>query len=109
MKMAAIEPSQLTIKSEGADLIGTYYAPGGRALANLVLHGATGVPQRYYSAFANWAASRGVGVLTYDYRDFGASQTRPVKQSRATFADWAIHDQAAAEKAIMRIAPQGPI
>lgn len=104
----AIEKREVTIASEGAELKGLYYQPMRPAVANLVLHGATGVPQRYYSSFANWAASRGVGVLTYDYRDFGASQTIPVSDSKATFADWAVRDQAAAENAMLDLV-EGPV
>lgn len=103
------EPRSVTIEAEGARLAACYYGPAGVARANLVLHGATGVPQRYYSAFASWAAARGIGVLTYDYRDFGASQHRPMRQSDATFADWAIRDQGAAERTLALLAPEGPL
>lgn len=103
------ERRSLTIEAEGARLAACYYAPTGALHANVVLHGATGVPQRYYSAFASWAAARGIGVLTYDYRDFGASQHRPMRESHATFADWAILDQGAAERALAELAPEGPL
>ncbi|MGR7997860.1 alpha/beta hydrolase family protein [Xanthobacter sp. ZOL 2024] len=103
------EQRRMTIEAEGAGLAACYFPPTGPLRANMVLHGATGVPQRYYAAFASWAAEHGVGVLTYDYRDFGASQQRPMRESDATFADWAIRDQGAAERALVDIAPQGPL
>lgn len=99
----------LRIEAEGASLAGRFYPPSGEPLAHLVLHGATGVPQRYYAPFATWAAEQGVGVLTYDYRDFGESQHRPLRQSDATFADWAVRDQAAAEAMLAALAPDGPL
>ena len=103
-------PAQaLEIEAEGARLAARFYAPQGEARAHLVLHGATGVPQSYYTAFAHWAAARGVGVLTYDYRDFGASQRRPLRESDADFADWALRDQAAAEVRLAALAPEGPL
>lgn len=104
-----METRDVTIESNGVQLSGIYYAPRGAMRANLVVHGATGVPQRYYRAFATWAATQSIGTLTYDYRDFGASQRRPMRDSKATFADWAIHDQAAAEQALASLAPEGPI
>lgn len=103
------EPEKHEISAEGARLAGTYYPPQGAAQANLVLHGATGVPQRFYRHFAHWAAARGIGVLTYDYRDFGESQWRPMRQSDATFADWAVRDQVAAQTKLAELAPEGPL
>ncbi|MGD9918263.1 MAG: alpha/beta fold hydrolase [Paenirhodobacter sp.] len=102
-------PRKIEIPAEGARLVGTYYPPEGPARANLVLHGATGVPQRFYRHFAAWAAARGIGVLTYDYRDFGESQQRPMRDSDTIFADWAVRDQAAAQRALAEIAPEGPL
>lgn len=99
----------VVIEAEGARLAGRYTEPVGRPRATLVLHGATGVPQRYYRAFADWAASRGIGTLTYDYRDFGDSLQRPMRDSTATFADWIVRDQAAADRMLARLAPQGPL
>lgn len=97
------------IEAEGALLAARFYAPEGEPRAHLVLHGATGVPQRYYNSFAQWAAAQGVGVLTYDYRDFGASARGPMRASRATMADWGIRDQLAADRKLAELAPQGPL
>jgi len=100
---------KVEIVTDGAHLAGRYYLPAGGAVANLVLHGATGVPQRFYRHFAGWAAARGIGVLTYDYRDFGDSCRSPLRESKATFADWAVRDQAAAQARLAEIAPDGPL
>lgn len=102
-------PQRIEIPADGARLIGTWYPAPGAARANLVLHGATGVPQRFYRHFAAWAGARGIGVLTYDYRDFGCSAVRPLRESAATFADWAVRDQAAAQEALAILAPKGPL
>lgn len=96
-------------QARGAPLQGHYYEPSGAVRANLVLHGATGVHQRYYRNFATWAADNGFGVLTYDYRDFGDSAHRPLRDSPTTFADWAVLDQAAAERTLTELAPIGPL
>ncbi|WP_319531791.1 hypothetical protein [uncultured Cohaesibacter sp.] len=79
------QPDRLEFDAENARLTGFYYAPEGRPRANLVLHGATGVPQRYSRHFASWAASQGIGVLTYDYRDFGVSCQGHPQNSKAVF------------------------
>lgn len=102
-------PQKIEISAEGARLTGTWYPASGVTRANLVLHGATGVPQRFYRHFAAWAGERGIGVLTYDYRDFGESAWRPMRESDANFADWAVRDQAAAQKRLAELAPTGPL
>ena len=94
------ESREISIASEGNMLAGRFFPPVGPVAAHLVLHGATGVPARYYRAFATWAARQGIGVLTYDYRDFGASRRRPMRESRATMADWGVADQMAAPDAL---------
>jgi predicted alpha/beta hydrolase len=74
-----------------------------------VLHGATGVPAGYYRAFADWLAEeRDLAVLTYDYRDFGASARGPLRRSRATMIDWGLRDQAAALAAVADLVPGTP-
>lgn len=100
---------EIEILADGEPLAGHFFPAMGQPRAHLVLHGATGVPQRYYSAFAKWAASNRIGVLTYDYRDFGASLRQPMKLSKATMATWGLVDQAAAEAALLKIAPEGPL
>ena len=74
-----------------------------------MLHSAAGVPQRFYRHFTAWANARGLGVLTYDYRDFGDSAFRPLRESDTIFADWAVRDQAAAQAALADLAPEGPL
>lgn len=93
-----------------ATLAGTLFRPAGTPARALVLHGATGVPHRYYARFARWlAATRDYVVLTYDYRDFGASATRHPRRSPATMADWGVHDQSAALDALHGRFPALPL
>lgn len=103
------EPQRVEIDAKSARLIGYYYSPEGKTRANLVLHGATGVPQRFYRHFADWATARGIGVLTYDYRDFGESQVGHPRDSDAIFADWAVLDQSAAQAKLAELAPEGAL
>jgi predicted alpha/beta hydrolase len=99
----------VTIRAEGAALIGLLIRPEGAAQEAVVLHGATAVPMGYYRAFADWlAAERQAAVLLYDYRDFGASARGSLRQSRATMADWGLRDQAAALETLGALLPGLP-
>lgn len=57
--------------------------------ARVVLAAAIGVPQTFYSAFAEWLAAHGYAVTTFDYRGHGASLHGPLRQARADLLDWA--------------------
>jgi predicted alpha/beta hydrolase len=99
----------VAIAADGATLAGRLVRPKGAARAAVVLHGATGVPAGYYRAFADWLASeRDLAVLTYDYRDFGASASGHPAGSRATMVDWGLRDQAAALRALGGLVPGVP-
>jgi predicted alpha/beta hydrolase len=103
-----VEP--LRIDAGGATLAGLYYAPKTAAKAVAVLKGAVGVPQRFYRGFAEWLAGTiGIACLTYDYRDFGASATRSMRQSDATLTDWGLRDQPAAMRVARRLGPGLPV
>ncbi|SHF04188.1 Predicted alpha/beta hydrolase [Ruegeria intermedia] len=105
--------SQQTVKVEDfefsagkANLSARLYAPMARPEIAVVLNGATGVPRDYYQHFARWlAAERGMACLTYDYRDFGTSLKRRLKDSDATMADWALKDMPAAQAEMRRRYP----
>lgn len=87
--------TEIEISADGATLAGRRY-DAEEPVATLLIHGATGVPQSYYAAFAEWAVSQGRQVITYDYRDSGASLSGSVRDSDATFRDYGLFDQAAA-------------
>jgi predicted alpha/beta hydrolase len=85
------------VTGDRVHLKGRLHLPDGPIRQAIVLHGATGVPARYYQAFARWLSDReGAAVLLYDYRDFGWSQQGRIEASRASISDWALHDQEAA-------------
>ena len=105
-----VSGEDLDIRSDGAVLRGRIVRPKGTPRAAMVLHGATGAPAGFYRGFADWAArERDLAVLTYDYRDFGASLRRPMRGSRATLADWGRLDQAAALATLARMYPDTPL
>lgn len=108
---APIRPDVRVIKThDGAELVGTLYAPAHRPFAAVVLNAATGVPQGYYRHFATWlAAERGMACLTYDYRDTGLSRRGPMRRSRADMLDWGLRDQLAARRKLARLYPGVPL
>jgi predicted alpha/beta hydrolase len=106
-----IQPAaeNVVIKAQGARLAGILMRPAGPPKAAIVLHGAVGVRARYYRAFADWLVTQGYACLTYDYRDFGASASGPIRASNATLADWGLCDQPAALAALRAHVPGVPI
>ncbi|MEH6836831.1 MULTISPECIES: alpha/beta fold hydrolase [Falsihalocynthiibacter] len=97
----------VSLSADGANLVGTSRVPSDQLRAFVLIHGAVGVPQTFYAKFANWLAeAEGIASLTYDYRDFGASSQKPMRDSDATMADWGTLDQAAALTFAIRQADQ---
>lgn len=69
-------------------------------IANIIVAGATGVPQAFYRKFAKFAAQRGYSTVTFDYRGIGRSKPRSLKGFDASFLDWAQLDLAAVVDAV---------
>ena len=64
--------------------------------AQLLIAGATGVPQGFYRRFAEHAASRGFNTMTLDYRGIGQSKPDSLRGFEMEYLDWAHLDLAAA-------------
>lgn len=56
--------------------------------AQVLIHGATAVPQRFYRDWAVHLAERGLAVLTYDYRGVGRSRSLPLAHDPVTMSGW---------------------
>lgn len=106
---ALAEEKEVLFRADRAQLVGRLFGPAGKVKAAIVLHGATGVKQRYYRHFARWLAGQGYACLTYDYRDFGASGTGDLRRSKATMVDWGLRDQAAAQRALETATGDAPL
>lgn len=76
--------------------------------AQVVIAAAIGVPQRYYSAFAQWLAGHGYAVTTFDYRGHAESLHGPLRQAQANLLDWAADCEAVARH-VRQQAPQLPL
>ena len=93
---------------DGYRLGGTLYRPSGPCRGAVAIHAATGVPQGYYGAFAAFLASRGLLVLTFDYRGIGRSHPERLRGFPATMRDWAALDGAGALDELERQAGGAP-
>jgi predicted alpha/beta hydrolase len=86
--------------TDGFELAGTLYGDAASARGAVLIAPAMGVPQSYYTEFANWLAAQGQLVLCFDYRGMGASRPREHAQSlrgfEADILTWAQRDTAAA-------------
>ena len=92
-------PIHLTT-ADGFRIASHRYDPSAPARANIVMAGATAVPQGFYQRFAQFANERGFSVITLDYRGVGLSAPMQLRGFRMNYLDWARQDLAAAVDAI---------
>jgi predicted alpha/beta hydrolase len=96
---AAAETLTLTA-SDGVTVTALRYAARSPVRGHLILAGATGVPQLFYKAFAEFASARGYTTLTLDYRGIGLSRPASLRGFRMAYLDWAHQDLAVAVEAM---------
>lgn len=84
----------LTIQTADGFKLSAIYYKTEAPKAMLILAGATGVPQLFYSRFARYAAKHGYNTITFDYRGIGRSKPLNLKGFKASFIDWATLDLA---------------
>ncbi|MEP9316039.1 alpha/beta fold hydrolase [Pseudomonas sp. LABIM340] len=93
----AIEVSPASLLARDGFRLAAYrYKAAGQARGSLLVAGATGVSQRFYRRFAEFAAGQGFNVLTLDYRGIGESKPGSLKGFDMSYLDWAYLDLAAA-------------
>jgi predicted alpha/beta hydrolase len=96
MSQVSQAPETLQLEaSDGYRLGGLHYPAVGPSKGRLIVAGATGVPQRFYAAFARFAANQGISVWTLDYRGVGLSRPPSLRGFRMNYLDWARLDLAA--------------
>ena len=86
--------------ADGYQIGATRYQAKGELRGQLVMAGATGVPQGFYRRFAQFAAGQGYSVMTLDYRGIGRSKPASLKGFRMDYLDWGRLDLAAAVDAM---------
>jgi predicted alpha/beta hydrolase len=97
------------VTADGCLLAATVYEPIGRIHAAVQINSATGVPRRYYAAYARFLARNGFVVLSYDYRGIGDSRNHlpPVEPLR--MHHWGSRDLATALQWLHQRHPQLPL
>ncbi|NBW00652.1 MAG: alpha/beta fold hydrolase [Betaproteobacteria bacterium] len=83
------------VASDNFRLQAIQYPAAGGLKGRLIIAGATGVPQGFYSRLARFAAAQGVEVWTIDYRGVGLSRPASLRGFRVDYLDWARLDLAA--------------
>jgi predicted alpha/beta hydrolase len=81
--------------ADGFSIAASEYLPNGSPRAVVVINAATAVRRRYYDRFAQYLASHGFAVVTYDYRGIGDSAPRRLRGFEASMQDWGELDQPA--------------
>lgn len=87
-----MDSENISISVPQFGVISGIYWPAQQARALVLLHPATGVPQGYYQSFAQYLASLGLSVLTYDYRGIGKSRPARLRGYDVSMSDWIDHD-----------------
>jgi predicted alpha/beta hydrolase len=85
---------------DGQPLSAHRYSAAGARAGHVLIAGATGVPQRFYRAFARWMAAHGWTCWTLDYRGIGASRPASLRGFEVDYRDWAERDLAALVAAV---------
>jgi len=96
--------------SDGTELSARIYEPDSPDRGNVVIGGAMGVRQDYYAPFAQWLATQGWRVTTFDYRGSGESGPNGsgLRGFKADLFDWT-HDYEAAIDHAKAALPQAPL
>lgn len=103
--MQPVVTQEILIDQPGAPLRGVLVLPQDGASRNAVqISPATGVPARYYTAFARWLAGQGDAVLVHDY-----SHTEAPRRARVTMAEWGARDTTMARDWLRRRHPDLPL
>lgn len=80
--------------TDGFPLGGTEFGDASRAERVVLIAPATGVLRRLYRPFAEFLASQGLGVVTWDWRGTGDSRPRSLRGFRTRMREWGERDLA---------------
>jgi predicted alpha/beta hydrolase len=98
--------------NDGGALAARLYPCRGATQGAVLIGGAMGVRQDFYQPFAQWLATQGFAVMTFDYRGMGdsrsAAQTKSLRGLDADLFSWA-RDYDTAIDALRTHAPDVPL
>lgn len=95
----------MLVARDGVKLAATRFDATPPFRGALLLNGGTGIPRRFYAAFASHLAGRGFTVLSYDYRGIGGSE----KPAAATIDQWGSIDQPSMLDHLAELCPGAPL
>ena len=89
---------EINIQTEDGRLLAGNWIRATGALpvrGTVVIHSATGVPCKFYNAFAAYLSEQAFDVFLWDARGIGKSATVHARDDAATMRDWGQRDQQA--------------
>ncbi len=101
------QPFSITCQ-DGTVLGANRFEPSQTIKAEILVGGATGVPQGFYRRFAQFASQQGYGVTTLDYRGIGASAPKTLRGYKMNYLDWGRQDLSAGVDSILARHPLTP-
>jgi predicted alpha/beta hydrolase len=82
----------LSFDPRASVVLRVFEPPSGAPKASVIVPAAMGVSQNFYARFAEWLASQGYSVTTFDYRGIGLSAPSSLRGFRINIVDWARED-----------------
>ncbi|TCW78810.1 hydrolase [Burkholderia sp. SRS-46] len=104
-----VKSEQPVLCADGTTLKATRYSPEPEheSIGAILIAGALGVPERYYSGFANFLAEKGFEVLTFEYR--GTTGNDREKESEISLDAWGSQDIDSMIRMSISIASGNPV
>lgn len=87
-----LDVEKISITASDGYMLGATVYRATESTAVLIINGATAVPQGFYRRFAEFIRSKGITVITYDFRGMGESAPQSLKAYAATCSDWGLLD-----------------
>jgi predicted alpha/beta hydrolase len=110
MERRVLDPVQDSITlPDGTSLVFRHFCVTDSPRAAVIIPSAMGVAQKFYTQFAQWLASQGYHVTTFDYRGIGFSAPPTLRGFPVNIFDWARQDCAAVIDRVRSEVPNVPL
>jgi predicted alpha/beta hydrolase len=105
-----LDPAQDSITlPDGTSLVFRNFCVTDSPRAAVIIPSAMGVAQKFYTQFAQWLASQGYHVTTFDYRGIGFSAPHTLRGFPVNIFDWARQDCATVIDRVKADVPNMPL
>jgi predicted alpha/beta hydrolase len=110
MEKRVLDPAQDSITlADGTSLVFRTFCTTDSPKAAVIVPSAMGVAQKFYTQFAQWLATQGYHVTTFDYRGIGFSAPHSLRGYPVNIFDWARQDCATVIDRVKREFPTVPL